>query len=108
MIIAIDYDMTYTADPDLFDAFIGFAKMRGHLVVIVTSRKESECDHDQGIVGLVRKQVTIYCTNGKAKKHYLHTRGVHPDIWIDDRPEFIFHDQESLQLTNEVSDAAAI
>ena len=42
MLIALDYDETYTADPVLWDRFIGDANDHGHTVWIVTARRDTE------------------------------------------------------------------
>lgn len=78
MLIALDYDGTYTADPVLWDAFIKKAKERGHEVKIATMRFPSEPVPDVGC--------EVVYTERKAKY------GCMPaDIWIDDRPHFLFH-----------------
>ena len=38
--IGLDYDHTFTADPELWRQFIGDTQRRGHLVVCVTRRRE--------------------------------------------------------------------
>lgn len=37
---AIDFDVTYTKDPDLFDALIGEMERRGHRAVMFTARSD--------------------------------------------------------------------
>jgi hypothetical protein len=81
-IIALDYDDTYTADPELFDQFISAAKDRGHLVVCVTYRHEhTPIKRDIGI--------EVFYTNGKPKAEHMREVGLSPDVWIDDWPELI-------------------
>ena len=89
MLIALDYDDTYTRDPVLWMLFIGFAKGRGHTVICVTMRTPQEValiDDDLLTV------IEIIPTSRQAKKDYLNQRSVFPDIWIDDTPEFILCD----------------
>lgn len=40
LILGLDYDHTFTADPDLWRQFISDAQRRGHTVVCVTARRE--------------------------------------------------------------------
>lgn len=40
MIFGIDYDDTWTADPDLFFQFLELLEKRGHKAVIVTARNK--------------------------------------------------------------------
>lgn len=77
MKIALDYDHTYTLDPEFWDDFIFEAKDRGHLVTIVTSRSKNE-----PIEHKIACHV-IYC-NYQAKEEFYK-----PDIWIDDDPKWI-------------------
>lgn len=83
MIIALDYDGTYTADSGLWDDFIRAARKNLHQVHIVTMRHESEP------VRLGAKVDRIHYTDRKAKRAYMELRGIQVQIWIDDRPEFI-------------------
>ncbi len=85
MNIALDYDGTYTVDPELWDVLVATMKLRGHEVFIVTMRYE-----DKEAIERAPKGCLIYYTNRHAKRDYMqgHMR-INIDIWIDDRPEFI-------------------
>lgn len=79
MRIALDYDNTFTCDPDMWLGFIRAAKSRGHEVKIVTMRYPSEPVE-------VTDAEVVY-TSRKAKAAYYPA-----DVWIDDCPTFIFRD----------------
>ena len=79
MLLALDYDNTYTADPAMWDDFIQLAQDHGHEVKIVTMRHPHE-----PVAGL---QIEIVYTGRKAK-----ASAVSADIWIDDSPAWIFQD----------------
>jgi hypothetical protein len=79
MLLALDYDNTYTQDPVLWDGFILAARSRGHAVKIVTMRYPSEPVEVPG--------VDVVYTSRQAKKHFMAA-----DVWIDDTPAFIFQD----------------
>lgn len=79
MLIALDYDKTYTADHALWNDFIVIAQKRGHVVKIVTMRKP-----DEEIIGV---PVDVTYTSRKAKASV-----VSADIWIDDSPSWIYQD----------------
>lgn len=83
MIIALDYDGTYTADPALWDAFIRSARQRNHQVHLVTMRHESEP------VRLGEQVDRVHYTDRKAKLQYMASKGIEVQIWIDDQPRFI-------------------
>lgn len=88
MIIALDYDDTYTADKDLWDDFVSRAKERGHSVSFVTFRYDGGGEYAGVLYGnedIIEDAkllgINIVFTNGKQKQH------VHfADIWIDDNP----------------------
>ena len=79
MLIALDYDKTYTADPALWNDFVQLAQNRGHTVKIVTMRRP-----DEAIVG---SPVEVVYTSRKAKAAV-----VSADIWIDDSPNWVYQD----------------
>jgi len=79
MLIALDYDGTYTADPDLWDSFIAKAQSNGHEVKIVTMRFPSE--------PIENAPVEVIYTSRKAKYN-----AIPAQIWIDDTPQFLFQD----------------
>lgn len=83
MIIALDYDGTYTADPDLWDAFVAGAQAKVHEVHMVTMRHESEPVR----TGVMMNR--IHYTDRKGKLAYMAAKGIQVQIWIDDQPRFI-------------------
>lgn len=99
MNIAIDFDDTFTADPDLWRAFIKDAEARGHKCYIVTCRRDEEENRDDvhgpcgvqigdsPITGLPRHR--HYFTSLRSKRRYLEHCGVLIDVWIDDIPDSV-------------------
>ena len=83
MLIALDYDGTYTADPEFWECFIQMCRLRGIEIICVTMRYEHEP---------VKCGCMPYYTGRKAKRQWCEYHGIKPDIWIDDRPEWIFQD----------------
>jgi hypothetical protein len=79
MLIALDYDKTYTADPALWDDFVQSARDRGHTVKIVTMRTPDEAIADA--------PVEVVYTSRKAKSAVIKA-----DIWIDDSPNWVYQD----------------
>ena len=79
MLIALDYDKTYTADPDLWCDFLQLAKQRGHVVTIVTMRHNYESITDA--------PCDVIYTARKAKASCIKA-----DIWIDDSPQWVYQD----------------
>lgn len=91
MRIALDYDRTYSADPEFWDYFIASCHAHGHDVRIVTHRSP-DLDRTAALVALEKKVKIIY-TNGAAKAWYCahFGGGFEPDVWIDDKPLSILH-----------------
>ena len=87
--ICIDYDKTFTAEPNLFTALIKMAQELGHEVICCTMRHESEAMEMPETIG---KLCNIYFTSRKAKAPFLKELGITPAIWIDDTPGWIFTD----------------
>lgn len=81
--IALDYDKTYTADTELWDMFIESAAKKGHTVICITMRRPSEP---------ITMQIPIYYTSRLAKKKFADQNGIAVDIWIDDKPAWLFED----------------
>lgn len=84
-IIALDYDDTFTADPNLWLTFIAHAQARGHLVVCVTFRDKKK----HGAVTGLPEDVETFYTAGVMKAKYMQEQGIVPSIWIDDMPQLI-------------------
>jgi len=83
--IALDYDGTFTEDPDLWNIFVIHARTRGHAVYVVTMRFPNE-DIDQDLADQV--DAVIY-TSRNFKQEYVKKIGLEIDIWIDDNPMWI-------------------
>ncbi len=84
MRIALDYDDTYTADPELWDKFIDLCGKK-HEVWIVTMRHPTEPLE-------LGRSMRVMFTSRQAKMEYCLERGMVFDIWIDDKPHWILED----------------
>lgn len=87
MNIALDYDKTYTADKQLWNAFIQNAKNLGHSVICLTMRNTDERIFDM--------PCEIIYTSRKAKLIFAAKNNIKIDIWIDDNPAWLFNDAAS-------------
>lgn len=92
MNIGLDYDDTYTRDPDAWDAFIFFFRNRGHKVYVVTWRSSEEAIEVRD--KLNNRTDGIFATNRKAKQSFMFAEGIRIDVWIDDNPFTILHNQQ--------------
>ena len=85
MIIALDYDGTFTESPHLWRTFMEAARGMGHTVYIVTARHESE-----GPCRGIPDWAQVYYTGREAKGFYMrHRCDIPVDVWIDDDPTHI-------------------
>lgn len=93
MLLALDYDETYTRDPTFWDRVIRLAIGRGHSVIIATMRNDVpwEADEVRNELEGVGIEAFIF-TNRKAKYKAVTDAGYCPSVWIDDMPYFIHND----------------
>ena len=85
MIIAVDYDQTFSAAPELFCSFISNARAMGHCIVCATSRTmKNPIPADAGACF----DAVLYCGD-KPKRQFALEAGIEVAIWVDDLPETI-------------------
>lgn len=87
MIIALDYDKTYTSDKFMWNKFCVLAQECGHEVICLTMRYDND---EERISNLPVSK--IYYTSRKAKLIWAKQNNIHVDIWIDDKPGWLFDD----------------
>lgn len=87
MILALDYDDTFTLDPDFWLEVVRVARERGHIVQIVTRRFPT------GNHGAIKVDgIDVIYTSDRPKRQHLERNGLpKPHVWIDDGPEGIIH-----------------
>lgn len=87
MIIAIDYDDTYSINPEMWEVCIAAWRLWGHAVICVTCRQDTEENREEVVVPGVPR----YFTGGSPKRWFLEQppRGIRVDVWIDDNPDSI-------------------
>ena len=89
MILGLDYDGTYTVNPEFWLKFIQLAESFGNTVKCVTMRyREESSDMDPRLT----KGVETIFTNRKAKQIYCIENKIKIDIWIDDNPTWLLKD----------------
>lgn len=89
MIIALDFDDTYTRDPELFRRFVIEARSRHHKVYVVTMRYAKTSEEDEVRAELGHLVDGIYCTNRQLKKLFMFKQNINVHVWIDDNPNAI-------------------
>lgn len=81
MVLALDYDGTYTRDPDFFDAVVSLALSRGHRVVCISNRAWSPDPGER-----VPSGVPFIPAGVDYKRDAARAGGYSVDVWIDDVP----------------------
>lgn len=92
MNISIDFDDTYTHDPQLWNQFIRQAQAREHTVYCVTARGDRYADEVTEVLDSIGKLVSpqnCIFTDGKPKRQFCWDKGISIHVWIDDMPEAI-------------------
>lgn len=82
----VDYDGTWSSDPDAFEAIAALLISRGHRVVVVTARASGHVQVRRAVGSCVHR---VIFTSGRPKRAYCAMQDEHIDIWIDDMPEMI-------------------
>lgn len=93
MIIVLDYDDTFTRDPELWYAFSKMLWARGHSVIGCTMRSKAEKFDINPLY--YESCEMVYYSNRKGKRSYLASLRIFPHVWIDDNPEFVCFDASS-------------
>lgn len=84
LMFAIDYDDTYTADPEFFDKVIDLARERGHKFICLTQRRQTV----ENMKDINMPKVRVYFTGMASKLWWAENNiGERVDIWIDDDPK---------------------
>lgn len=88
-IIALDYDESYTAFPELFNIIIAWCERNDTMCIMATMRYESEKDY---VLEKLEQKIRVIYTNRQGKEKALNAMGIFPNLWIDDCPRFILGD----------------
>ena len=89
MIVAIDYDDTYTRDPIAWNYVCELFMERGHTVYCVTARNKRHMDEVEFTIGRLIGASNCIPTDGNPKRSFVYDIDIIPDVWIDDAPESI-------------------
>ena len=93
MNISIDFDDTYTRDPEMWNIVIAQMQISGHKVYCVTARQPNEYDTLEvySSIGRIVGSDNCYFTSMQSKKNYMFSKGIYINVWIDDNPDAIVH-----------------
>ena len=84
MLIAIDYDKTWTEDPDFWNQVVCIGRSRDHSFVMVTAR--SKWSDDMARSNLPQDLPIVYTGGRELKRKAAFQAGHYVDVWVDDMP----------------------
>ncbi len=93
MLIAIDYDDTFTTDPTTWRQIIYVLQAYGHEVVCVSARYNT-FDNKRELEEAIGLGVEVVLCGHNAKAEVMAKRGTPVDIWIDNNPNAIDPDKK--------------
>lgn len=85
MIISVDFDDTFTADPVAWRSVIKLLQSSSHTVVCVTGRHGTQEDIEEMSAALPAGLPVVFAGD-EAKKDAAILAGYAVDVWIDDQP----------------------
>ena len=85
----LDYDGTWSADPEAFRAIATMLRSRGHRVLLITARMSG---HGDVLRECERHVDRVMFSGAHYKRALAQLHGESVDIWIDDNPEMIGSD----------------
>lgn len=87
MIIALDYDETFTRCPVGWSTAMAWMKHHGHTIIGCTMRTPAEREGmDDRYFDVCS---AVHFSSRQGKREYLASKSILPHVWIDDTPEFI-------------------
>lgn len=86
---AIDYDGTWTADPEAVAAFAALLRRRGHRVIVVTARASG---HGEVMREASAHVDRVLFSGPTLKAVYAASQGESVQVWLEDNPEMVGSD----------------
>lgn len=80
MLIALDYDDTYSLDGNFWDQVVEIGRRHGHEFVCVTGRSEPPGSHERCV------PMPVVCAPSEFKRQAAARAGFVVDVWIDNEP----------------------
>jgi hypothetical protein len=91
MNLALDFDDTFTRDPDFWLKFVLMCRNHGHTIYCVTARDSNGSKEVFHELGQHIGKENCFFTNMQAKRSFMWRAGIVIDVWIDDNPGSIIN-----------------
>ena len=93
MIISIDFDQTFSADPKMWGEFARQATLAGNIVVMITRRQDTPDNQKEiadtlGVYAAAFSHVMLIGSD-TLKAHAAAAAGISVDVWVDDSPQTV-------------------
>jgi HK97 family phage portal protein len=97
MTISVDFDRTFSADPQLWGEFARKAVADGNRVVMISRRPEADRGEVIASLGDFAESFSdvLLVGNDTLKDDAAQAAGIAVDVWVDDSPQFIRGEQRS-------------
>jgi len=94
MVIAIDFDATWTSDPKFWRKFVHMALDAGHTVIMVTQRCRCYPEQVEEVEAEIGDLIPVLFAGdplmAQSKLMAARISGYEVDVWIDDNPHSVF------------------
>jgi hypothetical protein len=88
MIVAFDYDGTWTRAPALFREVVEMFQVAGHTCLLVTGRMD-EHGYGNEVRAAIGNIMPVIFADKTWKREAARAAGYEVDVWVDDRPEYV-------------------
>jgi hypothetical protein len=99
MIVSLDFDDTFTADPLAWSSVAQVLTDAGHTVVCISGRDDTEANLSEIRRALPECVESIYLCGARSKKAYAERESIPVEVWIDDSPSRIVQAKERVVRT---------
>ena len=92
MTISIDYDKTFSSDPEMWGKFAKSSAASGNQVVMISRRPDTEQDRNEITAALgdyASSFSTVLLVGDQFKDAAAKAAGINVDVWVDDSPQFV-------------------
>jgi hypothetical protein len=88
MTISIDFDDTWSKDPQAWATVASVLMGRGHKVVMCTNRLPQQAGGMDDAIKRLGVE-NVHFAGHQLKRNYMESKNIHVDVWIDDNPSMI-------------------
>ena len=98
MTISIDYDKTFSSDPEMWGQFAKSSAASGNQVVMISRRPDTEQDRNEITAALgdyASSFSSVLLVGEQFKDAAAKAAGINVDVWVDDSPQFVKQQEQT-------------